>query len=109
MRNDQRCRHHTRFPLREDFWRVRQRNVAWRRNYGMRQRCVGGHISRWAFRGGASGDKESAGPGQQHERRGRAGVPGKCGWDGLHHAASGNSIRKVVPRPTSEVKSIEPL
>jgi hypothetical protein len=31
------------------------------------------------------------------------------GW-GFHvQAASGSSIRNVVPRPTSDVKSIEPL
>jgi hypothetical protein len=43
---------------------------------------------------------------------------GKAGWQGgpgpgaiFRHvqAARGSSIRNVVPRPTSEVKSIEPL
>jgi hypothetical protein len=43
-----------------------------------------------------------------HARAGRAG--GDWGCYLLHNqAASGNSIRNVVPRPTSEVKSIEPL
>jgi hypothetical protein len=40
----------------------------------------------------------------------RVAIPDCWGRNIRHaHAASGNSIRNVVPRPTSDVKSIEPL
>ncbi len=57
----------------------------------------------WAFR-------RTETPGSRGRSSGRASAPaGSPQKFDLYYAASGSSIRNVVPRPTSEVKSIEPL
>lgn len=102
-----------------EFWHGIRRRVidGWRRRHQFRPRLNGRVPSeRWLSSHGAASGREKGGRTYHHQGNPRAGAEWnregtlRPGWFLRHaQAASGSSMRNVVPRPTSEVKSIEPL
>lgn len=102
-----------------EFWHGICRRIigGWRRGYQFRprlNRCV--PSERRLSSHGAASSREKGGAAHHRQGNPRAGAEWnrggtlRPGWFLRHaQAASGSSMRNVVPRPTSDVKSIEPL